>query len=426
MLRPTLHSHMHQTRQQQNDEVRNAVARDYVPGRMQAKGYSVNPHQQPKPPSAHYEGFFVKLNSENGIIYGIILLILLFVLNESTDLTTSLMLPQSSSAIKRVDQVSSIRQVVLKNPNADAAATPNFYEMLERKNCLPSPACLTCLDNSKRGSNCSRCHAKCSCFCEALCKETVPPKRVVNHWIVKPPAYKADRLIPRIVHQTWFEPITAEKYPNWSRLSESFKHESGWEYRFYSDIEAADFISAHFPTQVREAYDALLPGAFKADLFRYCVLLIHGGVYSDIDVMLQSSLEYAIPPDVGFMVPIDEPGLPANRRFCVWNGFMAAAPGHPYLMQAIETVVNQVRNRFTSLDSDATFCPDPEFSVLHNYDTLFVAGPCLLGASVNRVLKSPPQTSFEVGELHTASHDENGFIPGRTIILSQNKRDMGK
>jgi len=49
----------------------------------------------------------------------------------------------------------------------------------------------------------------------------------------------------------------------------------------------------------------LIPGAYKADLFRYCVLLIHGGVYADVDVLLESNLDVAIQPDVGFMVPFD-------------------------------------------------------------------------------------------------------------------------
>jgi hypothetical protein len=72
-----------------------------------------------------------------------------------------------------------------------------------------------------------------------------------------------------------------------------------------------------------------------------------------------------------------------------------------------------------------TFCPDPDFFILHARDDLFVAGPCLLGASVNRVLKRRPWSHFKEGELHhNASHEENGFIPGRTIILSQKMRDM--
>ena len=47
-------------------------------------------------------------------------------------------------------------------------------------------------------------------------------------------------------------------------------------------------------------------GAFKADLFRYCVLLIRGGVYADMDVLLETNLDDAIANDIGFMTPIDE------------------------------------------------------------------------------------------------------------------------
>jgi hypothetical protein len=127
-----------------------------------------------------------------------------------------------------------------------------------------------------------------------------------------------------------------------------------------------------------------------------------------------------------------QPGTPVNRRMCLWNGFIAAAPGHPFLAKAIETVVNQVRNRFTSVDVDATFCPNPEISILHAFDTLFTAGPCLLGASLNRVLDRDAQTQFIAGEIDSskvngAENEDSSAagIPGRTIILQQNKWDMG-
>jgi hypothetical protein len=143
---------------------------------------------------------------------------------------------------------------------------------------------------------------------------------------------------------------------------------------------------------------------------------------------------------------------------CLWNGLIAAAPGHPFLAKAIETIVNQVRNRFTCVDMDETFCEyhedrskikQPELSVLHAYDTLFTAGPCLLGSSINRVLGRPGQTSFHPGEIkdswdsnyHNKIKEGTSFViglagddadyniearvPGRTIILHQNKWDMG-
>lgn len=177
-------------------------------------------------------------------------------------------------------------------------------------------------------------------------------------------------------------------------------------------------------------------------MFRYCVLLIHGGVYADMDVMLESNLDAAVAPDIGFMVPIDEPGKQVDHRMCLWNGLIAAAPGHPFLAKTIETVVNNVRNRFTSVDVDALFCPNPELSVLHAFDTLFTAGPCVLGASLNTVLGRHGQTQFEAGEIDPwaekrkeATEKGTEFvigiddqpelrIPGRTVILKQDKWDV--
>ena len=53
-----------------------------------------------------------------------------------------------------------------------------------------------------------------------------------------------------------------------SRLIESWKS-SGWDYKFYDDSTAEEFLKIHFPVEVLEAYHTLLPGAFKADLFRW-------------------------------------------------------------------------------------------------------------------------------------------------------------
>uniref|UniRef100_A0A7S4AJP2 Alpha 1,4-glycosyltransferase domain-containing protein n=1 Tax=Pseudo-nitzschia australis TaxID=44445 RepID=A0A7S4AJP2_9STRA len=340
--------------------------------------------------------------------------------------------------------ISTVSERVHPRPKGEALLTPNFFETLLQNDCLPSDKkCSDCLRN-KQGSSCKTCASACPCYCKTLCHISVEEKFVSKSLVVSPPVYAKEpsRLIPRIVHQTYYEAVTSEKYPNMSRLIESFK-QSGWEYKFYTDEMSLNFLSTHFPSEVREAYETLRPGAFKADLFRYCVLLIHGGVYADMDIMLETNLDLAIGPDIGFMVPQDEPGTPVNRRMCLWNGFIAAAPGHPFLAKTIETVVNNIRNRFTSVDTDSMFCPNPELSMLHSFDTLFTAGPCILGAMVNKVLGRHGQTSFEAGEIDMWERSKQDAlqkgtefvigvddkpskkIPGRTIILHQNKWDMG-
>ena len=129
---------------------------------------------------------------------------------------------------------------------------------------------------------------------------------------------------------------------------------------------------------------------------------------------------------------------------CLWNGFIASAPGHPFMAKVIESAVNNARNRFTIVDIDAMFCPKPQLSIMREVDTLFTTGPCLLGATINKVIGRHGQASFDAGEIDllelrneklsrnkqkggVAVQDEpNQKIPGRTIILQQGKRDVSR
>ena len=345
--------------------------------------------------------------------------------------------------VEDVPYISTIRAYSTGAQPATQVETPNFFDILLSNNCLPQDKdCFKCLKTGyegEAGGDCRLCHAQCPCYCSALCQIRPPAKRLVSKWEVTRPRERRDptRLIPKIVHQTWFEPVTKEKYPNMSRLIESFR-QSGWQYEFYDDDRAGQFISAHFPPEVREAYDAIIPGAFKADLFRYCVLLIMGGVYADMDILLESNLDEVFHPSVGFMTPQDSPGETIGHRHCLWNGLMGSAPGHPFLAKTVENVVNNVRNRFTSVDYDDMLCPNPVLAVSHTVDTLFTAGPCILGASMNDVLKLHRQTGFEPGDIDLFQSEHNDgkvtidptddprfLIPGRSVILKQNKADMG-
>lgn len=345
-----------------------------------------------------------------------------------------------------------------ETPTKSKLESPNFFDILLQNNCLPtSTACHACLKRYTHSTGCDdQCTLECPCYCKVLCQIRPPPKQVQAVWYVAPPLLQLpekqtqpQRLIPRIVHQTWYEPLEPDKYPNMSRLQQSWK-QSGWTHKFYDDATAAVFLEENFPPQVLEAYHAIQPGAFKADLFRYCVLLIQGGVYADMDVLLETNLEEAIAPNVGFMTPMDEPGIKVGKQSCLWNGFMAVAPGHPFVAKTIELVVNNIRNRFTSVDYDDMLCPNPILSTAHLFDILFTTGPCILGTAMNLVLQRPAQTGFTPGEidiwgmggdnggadglsgsssdappLRVEPKDPRLAIPGRSIILRQNKNDMG-
>lgn len=83
-------------------------------------------------------------------------------------------------------------------------------------------------------------------------------------------------------------------------------------------------------------------------------------------------------------------------------------------------------------------CPNPVLSVSHTVDTLFTCGPCILGAAINNLLGRHMQTEFSIGDMdiwqsdrsgndaaHASPDDPRLLVPGRTVILEQNKEDMG-
>eukprot|EP00984_Skeletonema_dohrnii_P003501 scaffold1182_cov146-Skeletonema_dohrnii-CCMP3373.AAC.3 len=149
-------------------------------------------------------------------------------------------------------------------------STPNVYDLLHAREALPNQEdyprqCMDCL-RIKSGANCKTCKDVCPTFCKNLCAVKLKEKPVKNVLSISGPRFKKDpeRIIPRIIHQTWFEPVTAEKYPNMARLIESWKR-SGWEYNFYDDAAAGEFLLLHFPPEVKDASDSITPGAFKAD-----------------------------------------------------------------------------------------------------------------------------------------------------------------
>jgi Glycosyltransferase sugar-binding region containing DXD motif len=263
----------------------------------------------------------------------------------------------------------------------------------------------------------SWCRINCGCTTFTCLLGNPPPMPAVSEiHVYPPPAGASDRLIPRIIHQTWKEPITKARYPSWSGFQQSFMEQKGYEYQFYSDSEARGILQEHFPPEVLSAYDDLLPGAFKADLFRCCVLLIYGGVYADIDILMASQLDDLIMNNTGFVVALDKLRFsPSNGALCLWNGLLAASPGHPYLAKTIENIVNVVRNRYNQVDlAHMVSCPLRTTNDLEmtTYAVLLATGPCMLGLSVNQASGRHEQSYFEVGEEHGSRE-----IPGTTIYL---------
>ena len=283
----------------------------------------------------------------------------------------------------------------------------------------------------------SVCHA---CFEKQICgsdsrpelPEVVVQVKVEERSNGGPQHSFSTKRIPRIIHQTWWEDLTADRYPHLQRLQNSWKA-SGWDYRFYTDSSARSYIQEHFPDRFVQAYDAIVPGAFKADLFRLLVLLREGGIYADIDVQLDVNLDEFVTPELGFFVPRDVAidHWPA-ANYCLWNGLMGAAPGHPIIAQAVEDLLNRALNRQDYFDIERDICRHnsaAEIWKLRSFPILLVTGPCALGISVNTALARFNRVQgFELG-WQMSEHQDTDSLPslwGDSLMLLTDRYDLGE
>ena len=54
------------------------------------------------------------------------------------------------------------------------------------------------------------------------------------------------------------------------------------KYKYFNDYNCDEFIKNNFNYNIYKAYNSLIPTAYKADLWRYCILYKYGGIYGDL------------------------------------------------------------------------------------------------------------------------------------------------
>jgi mannosyltransferase OCH1-like enzyme len=116
------------------------------------------------------------------------------------------------------------------------------------------------------------------------------------------------------------------------------------QHQIYGNEEIMDVISDHFPKEVMDAYRALQPFAFKADLARYCLLHKYGGLYSDLSYLhlgqigLESSQGIAVFRDI-----------PDHTSWAVSNAIIFSRAGHNVLERAINRIVAYHKQGFCGI-----------------------------------------------------------------------------
>ena len=187
------------------------------------------------------------------------------------------------------------------------------------------------------------------------------------------------QLIPKVIMQTHKYTVVKDEIYNssisWLICNPDYKYE------FYDDRRCVEFIKKYFPSEVLNAFHTLVPGAYKADLFRYCYLYICGGVYTDIDNICMCNLKNFILEDDTFVSVKDRP------HGAIYNAFIASTPKNPIFKNAIDNILHNVKYRIYPLN----------ITPAYNDKYLAITGPVCLGKSLNVFLKRELTNEFEEG-----------------------------
>ncbi len=163
--------------------------------------------------------------------------------------------------------------------------------------------------------------------------------------------------IPLNIYQTW---NTINLPPKMKQNVEKLKNDnSEFKHYLFDDNMCREFIKTHFNKDVLYTFDKLIPGAYKADLFRYCILYINGGIYLDIKYKCVNNFKFIYLIDKEYFVR----DRIYNDNYGIFQALLICYPYNKILLKCIDDIINNVKNNL----------------YLYNYTApLMITGPCLM------------------------------------------------
>lgn len=139
--------------------------------------------------------------------------------------------------------------------------------------------------------------------------------------------------IPKVIIQTYFDKkkIPDKVYKNIQKYAPEFKH------IVMDDDEIIDFLKNNYKKDVLITFN-YLKGAHKADLFRYCYLYKHGGIYLDIKTELIKPISEIFGENYTYSVL-------SIVRNTVYQGVIATPAGNPLFLKLIKFMVKIAKSK---------------------------------------------------------------------------------
>jgi hypothetical protein len=101
--------------------------------------------------------------------------------------------------------------------------------------------------------------------------------------------------IPKIIFQTGRDKYFKNMY-HYNSIMSFIDLNPEYTYIYYNNIHSRKFLKNNYNDKINYIYDLLVPGAYKADLLRYCFLYNYGGCYFDCKQILRIPIRYFLDP----------------------------------------------------------------------------------------------------------------------------------
>ncbi|KAJ3083894.1 membrane-bound alpha-1,6- mannosyltransferase Initiation-specific [Rhizoclosmatium hyalinum] len=162
--------------------------------------------------------------------------------------------------------------------------------------------------------------------------------------------------IPTAIHQTYKTATLADWakeegknnrtlwFLSWQQKNPSYSH------TVLNDKAADEFIAANFDKETQTAWAKMPLPVLKADLLRYAMLYIHGGIYSDSDTECLQPIDswYGPYESASFIASVEwykdshNFDVPMYKKTQLVQWTFGASPRHPALLATINDIVQKV------------------------------------------------------------------------------------
>ena len=155
------------------------------------------------------------------------------------------------------------------------------------------------------------------------------------------------------------------------------------EYHLYSGKEIENIIENNFPKEILKVYHSFNPYAYRADLARYCLLYLYGGLYIDLSILCLNSLKLN---DKNFFAFRDLSEF-SDPWWAITNAIIYSKPKSNIIKTAIDLMVYHCKTKF------------------YGTSAIDVGGPTVLGKAIMRSQENFHQV-FTNGQVNYINYND--------------------